>query len=568
MRTALGRFSFFRLFCSMQLSKAGGTLFWALIGALLFIPFNGNVHLFDWDEINFAEIAREMVLLNNFQEPFINFVSFTEKPPLFFWLQAGSMMIWGVNEFAARFPNAILGAITLACLFRWGSGMGGARLGYLWALVYTGSVLPHLYFKSGIIDPWFNFFIFSGILGLFRGVQEKKKGNRHLKWMWLAGVATGLGILTKGPVALLITGLMVFVLLAMKLFRGPFSFAQLFHYGCSVILTTALWMGYNFMVNGEKFIVEFTIRQWALLTTPDAGHGGFLMYHFVVLLWGCFPMAAFMIFGFFQRETKSELLATMKQWMQVLFWVVLILFTLVNTKIVHYSSLCYFPMSFLAALSIDRIIANKWRYAAWVKYILWLTALPYLLVPIAIAYLGQNIDELKPLLEADPFAQANLAADVTWSGWEWLPALWMLVVLMLFTWLQQQNKWMRAIQVLFWGAAIWVQAGLFFYIKRVEGYSQRANIEFWESKQGQDVYLTSFGYKTYTHYFYGKIQPPKNHKYHESEWLLKGAVDKPVYISVKITQEEELKQTLPDAKLLYSKNGFSFYERRPVLPAK
>ncbi len=51
-------------------------IFLIIISGLLFIPFLGNVHLFDWDEINFAEIAREMVISNNYFEPQINFQVF------------------------------------------------------------------------------------------------------------------------------------------------------------------------------------------------------------------------------------------------------------------------------------------------------------------------------------------------------------------------------------------------------------------------------------------------------------------------------------------------------------
>ena len=91
-------------------------VFLSLLGLLFFIPFLGHVHLFDWDEINFAEISREMLVRNNFLEPHINFISFTEKPPLYFWLQALSMKLFGINEFAARFPNALLGAIVLFLL--------------------------------------------------------------------------------------------------------------------------------------------------------------------------------------------------------------------------------------------------------------------------------------------------------------------------------------------------------------------------------------------------------------------------------------------------------------------
>lgn len=56
----------------------------ALLAALLFIPFIGQVHLFDWDEINFAESAREMIATGNYFSVQIDYAVFTEKPPLFF----------------------------------------------------------------------------------------------------------------------------------------------------------------------------------------------------------------------------------------------------------------------------------------------------------------------------------------------------------------------------------------------------------------------------------------------------------------------------------------------------
>ena len=84
-----------------------------VIGLLFFLPFLGSVHLFDWDEINFAESSREMLVSKNFFQVQINYEPFMEKPPLFFWLQSFSMFVFGVTEFAARFPNAIFGVLTL-----------------------------------------------------------------------------------------------------------------------------------------------------------------------------------------------------------------------------------------------------------------------------------------------------------------------------------------------------------------------------------------------------------------------------------------------------------------------
>jgi 4-amino-4-deoxy-L-arabinose transferase-like glycosyltransferase len=84
---------------------------------VLFVPFLGQVHLFDWDEINFAEAAREMIVTGDWLNVQINYEPFWEKPPLFIWLQACSMSIFGVNEYAARFPNVVIGLVTLFILY-------------------------------------------------------------------------------------------------------------------------------------------------------------------------------------------------------------------------------------------------------------------------------------------------------------------------------------------------------------------------------------------------------------------------------------------------------------------
>ena len=87
-----------------------------IVASLLFIPNIGNVHLFDWDEINFAEAAREMIVTGDYLTVRIDYQPFSEKPPLFIWFQAISMNIFGVNEFAARLPNALIGIVSLILL--------------------------------------------------------------------------------------------------------------------------------------------------------------------------------------------------------------------------------------------------------------------------------------------------------------------------------------------------------------------------------------------------------------------------------------------------------------------
>src|SRR6056300_795461 len=84
-----------------------------LVAALVYMPFLGGVHLFDWDEINFAEAAREMIVSGDYFQVQIDFLPFWEKPPLFIWMQALAMKVFGINEFSARLPNAVAGITTL-----------------------------------------------------------------------------------------------------------------------------------------------------------------------------------------------------------------------------------------------------------------------------------------------------------------------------------------------------------------------------------------------------------------------------------------------------------------------
>jgi 4-amino-4-deoxy-L-arabinose transferase-like glycosyltransferase len=111
-------------------------------------------------------------------------------------------------------------------------------MGLIWVLVYAGSILPFFYFKSGIIDPWFNLFIFLGIyfaVKYFQAASLKPQAASHKSQaaitkssnppipqspnlpIFLSGIFIGLAILTKGPVAFLIFGITGFVYLITSL---------------------------------------------------------------------------------------------------------------------------------------------------------------------------------------------------------------------------------------------------------------------------------------------------------------------------------------------------------------
>ncbi len=552
----------------------------ALVAAILFIPFLGNVHLFDWDEINFAESAREMMASGDYFSVQINFTRFTEKPPLFFWMQVLSMKVFGVNEFSARFPNAICGIVTLVVLFRIGKQIFNEQFARIWVMVYLGTFVTFLYFKSGIIDPWFNLFIFLAIYH-FYSLTTSVQVNR-LKHLVLTGVFLGLAVLTKGPVAILIallTYLVVVVLNRFRFFINGKEFVTIF---VTTLIVCFAWFGVDLIQNGPSFLIEFLQRQIAIFSTNDADHGEPFFYHWWVLLLGCFPASIFFMKGIFVQMERNEQ-KMFKQWMVVLFWVTLLLFSIVKTKIVHYSSLCWFPLTAIASMYLYEIFTDKVRRMHMVfKMLIGIIGILLSLVLIAIPYALMNKAAWVHLLE-DPFARANLQADVQWYWWDGFGGC-ILLLGVLFYLFSKQNK-LKTI-LLFLSVTLCCLYTSVMIVPNIEGISQRANIEFFEKRQGEDCYVETVGYRSYAQYFYSKKQAytsaqkikidtvlmggssqpdtltTKQKELNFSQWVLYGNIDKPAYFSIKI-QNKQMLDTLPELNKLYEKNGFAFYKRLP-----
>ncbi len=535
-----------------------------VIGSLFFIPFLGGVHLFDWDEVNFAEVAREMIATGNYLQVQINYQPFFEKPPLFFWFQVLSMKLFGVNEFAARFPNAVTGIITLIVLFRIGTLLYNRKFGFIWALAYFGSILPHFYFRSGIIDPVFNLFIF---LGIYYFIKYKWKTENQdfpalqsssFRYLLFGGLLIGLAILTKGPVAYLIVLLTVLVYWVSVRFRLFVSIPNYILYSLYAAGVMLVWFGIEYLANGPEFILEFIVYQIRLFSTEDAGHGGFPGYHVVVLLFGCFPASIFAIRAFYKLKPVKSYQQDFRKWMIFLFWVILVLFTVVQSKIVHYSSLAYFPITYLGALTIYHLLQGKIEFNKWMKFGVLSMGILIAAIVITIPFLGQNTEVIKPLLKSDPQALAILEADVNWTGYEIIPGLILLTGIFAFIMIRK-DMLLRAFQVLFLSVAVFIFTGLIFFIGRIEGYTQNAYVENCKSLVGEKAYVQTIGFKSYVHLFYTKRQPD-DHPQTDRFRILRRSVDRDVYVFSKKRMEEYWDEQEGFLKL-DSKNGYVMYKR-------
>jgi 4-amino-4-deoxy-L-arabinose transferase-like glycosyltransferase len=542
-----------------MLRKLPAELLIAVGAILLFVPFLGATHLFDWDEINFAEASREMLVTHNYAIPQIAFEPFWEKPPLFFWLQVISMKIFGVNEFAARFPNAVCGVLTLLLLYRLGKKLVNESFGWMWVLIYAGSLLPQLYFKSGIIDPWFNLFIFLAVYNLASYTDEGS--NRPLKRIIFSGLFTGLAVMTKGPVALLIVGLCYGVFAISTRFKAFMKPLHILVFLLVTALAGGLWFIALFANGQQHIITEFIVYQIRLFQTEDAGHGGPFFYHFVILLIGCFPAAALSILAMHTGKRGNETPRHFHRWMMILFWATLLLFSIVKTKIVHYSSLCYFPLTYLAAVSFYHLYRRKWALPAWNAWLQFATGFLLSLLILTVTF----IDRLKPYLLQprrikDAFARANLQAQVAWSGWEKLPGLILLAGVLFFI-LRAGKDIRKALALLFLSALIGFNLTILLITPKVEPYSQGAAIEFYQGKQSENAVIEPLRFKSYAHLFYTNRPPQFTRSLADSIKQFNTHPEIPVYYVGKIQNKEENEKEMPCLQTLYEKNGFVFYKR-------
>jgi 4-amino-4-deoxy-L-arabinose transferase-like glycosyltransferase len=189
----------------------------ALLAALLLaavIPYFLNLgvsSIWDANEAFYAQTPREMLEARDYVTPSFNFQLRMNKPVLSYWNVAASYQLFGISEWSERLPIAIGGMVIIGTAFGLGRLLGGTVAGLLAAVVLATSPRLMLLARRIIID--IHITMWTGLVLLCFALAEMRPERRRL-YLCLMYVAAGLGVLTKGPVAVFLPAVVFFVYLA------------------------------------------------------------------------------------------------------------------------------------------------------------------------------------------------------------------------------------------------------------------------------------------------------------------------------------------------------------------
>ena len=170
----------------------------------------GATSIIDANEAFYAETPREMIESGDYISPSFNYEPRLNKPPLSYWVVAACYRVAGVSLGASRLPIALGAMVILGTTFLLGRQAFSARAGLIAAMTLAATPRMLLFSRRIIIDVYTAMFL--GLTLLCFILAESQPGKRR-RWLAAMYVAVGLGVLTKGPVAVAVPGLVFLVYL-------------------------------------------------------------------------------------------------------------------------------------------------------------------------------------------------------------------------------------------------------------------------------------------------------------------------------------------------------------------
>jgi 4-amino-4-deoxy-L-arabinose transferase-like glycosyltransferase len=383
------------------------------LAAVVLVGNLGGAKLWDEDEPRNARCAVEMLERSDLVVPTFNGELRTHKPILLYWLMIGAYQLFGVSEFAARLPSALLGIGTVLCVWLSGRRLFGPRVGLLSAVIISTALMFDVAGRAATPDSvlifWMAaalaFFVhgaiaFDGSLRQSESLSDSGSSGTDSNPVWFprsivtfAGfyACLGFAMLAKGPVGFLLpmAAIGMFLLIVRRshesqsisgerpvAWRVAVSWFAPGHFlrtlmsmrpwtGAVIALAIAVpwYWAVGSATDGEWLRGFFLDHNLGRATSTMESHSGpFLLFYIVAVMVGFFPWSVFLLPSILdaRRRYVAErhlppgiILAAC--WIAV----PVVLFSFASTKLPSYVTPGYPGLALLVGCCLDRVIKGQ-----------------------------------------------------------------------------------------------------------------------------------------------------------------------------------------------------------------
>ncbi|MHB8145708.1 MAG: glycosyltransferase family 39 protein [Vulcanimicrobiaceae bacterium] len=342
----------------------------ALVAACITLPGLGAGTLWDNSETAYGEVAREVLLYHSWVVMHLNGIPWFVQPPLYFWIAALFIKLFGLTSFALRLPSALaticMGAMTGYAVSR----QVGTRVGIYASVILSSCLMQAVIGRLAIMDALLDLSVALAIFWWFRSIEAGQ--DRYFVYGW---IAAGFGFLAKGLVAPVVA-LMVMVPFVLwnaraEQIRLPSLRAWILGVLACVAIS-APWLiaigvhsGLGALVD---LIVHYTIGRYTGVIENQAGP---VWYYVPVMILGFFPWIAFLpmtiVYGIAQlRASSATDPSVARLWRLGITWIVVpfVFFSFARTKLPNYVALEFPALALVTALYFDAVVRRGVSRAA------------------------------------------------------------------------------------------------------------------------------------------------------------------------------------------------------------
>ena len=346
---------------------------------VLFFHELGGIGFLGPDEPRYAAVAREMYLSGDYITPRLLGENWFEKPVLMYWGAALGYAIFGIGETGARLPSAVGATLSVFMVYWAGRRVFSRSIGFGGAVILATSIGFFGLARAASTDMPLTASLTAALAFFIVGHESSGVSRRWYFYAFFA--ALGLGVLAKGPVAIVLPA---FALVMFLIWRGPIGEWKKWH--PEGILVTGLvagpWYAAVTMANGMEFINVFIFEHNLGRFTSDVyGHEQPFYFYLPVLLLMTFPWSFLLIPALRRRFARNEQL--------ILMWALapLVFFSLSGSKLPAYILPMVPPLALLCAREVSRRDSLlSYRIAVFAQAALWVA------VGLAFGFFGDQIN--------------------------------------------------------------------------------------------------------------------------------------------------------------------------------